>query len=318
MKNEQLETLRGRMGLTTDNLQKQEAQNALNQLAQQQALQNQITGYAEQQPGFEKGKSGIPKMGVLSNIIPNAIGGLASAYQYFDAANQDIRVPNVYAENPYASVALNNLAGIRINPYESMREMYNAERRNKYALSRTGGLTGGQKFAAQVASGIGTQNNIGRMLNDIQAQNNAYKTAYNQALLQSGEQQAQRLQNANQIREEMTARSHAAKQQQMQMGMRNFMDYLNNYAANEYRRKTGNAMLDLYQEDIDLQKANIDYLRSLATRGNNTEWRMNYNPDVYRQSGDYKFIPSDVLLSYRTPLFGQRKQFLNRQLPKLR
>jgi len=199
-----------------------------------------------------------------------------------------------------------------------MREMYNAERRNKYALSRTGGLTGGQKFAAQVASGIGTQNNIGRMLNDIQAQNNAYRTAYNQALLQSGEQQAQRLQNANQIREEMTARSHAAKQQQMQMGMRNFMDYLNNYAANEYRRKTGNAMLDLYQEDIDLQKANMDYLRSLATRSNDTEWHMNYNPDVYRQSGDYKFIPSDVLLSYRTPLFGQRKQFLNRQLPKLR
>ena len=102
------------------------------------------------------------------------------------------------------------------------------------------------------------------MLNNIEAQNNQYKTAYNQALLQTGESIAQRRQNANQYREEMTARAHAAKQQQMQMGMRNFMDYLNNYAANEYRRKTGNAMLDLYQEDLDLQKANLDYLRNLA------------------------------------------------------
>lgn len=273
-KQDRMQDLRGRMGQTTDELQKQEAQKALDQLAQQQAYQNQITGYQQEQPGFKKGKdnaNSIPKMSALSNIVPNAIGQLASAYQYFDAANQDIKSPDIYAENPYAGVALRNLANLRINPYASMREMYDAERRNMYALSRTGGLTGGQKYAAQVAAGIGTQGNIGKMLNNLAAQNNQYKAAYNQALLATGESIAQRRLNANQINEDMTARAHAARQQQMQMGMRNFMDYLNNYAANEYRRKTGNAMLDLYQQSVDTDKANLEFLKEQALRNNTTQ-----------------------------------------------
>lgn len=269
MTKDKLQDLRGSMGRTTDRLQAEQAQAALNDFAQQQAMQDQITGYQQEMPKFKEGKSGIPKMSALSNIIPNAIGGLASAYQYFDAAGQDIKAPDVYAGNPYASSALSNMAGIKINPYSTMREMYDAERRNMYAMNRTGGLTGGQKYAAQVAAGIGTQQNIAKVLNSIQAQNNAYKQEYNKALLQTGEGVAQRRQNANQFNEEMIARAHAAKQQQMQMGMRNAMDYLNNYAANEYKRKMGNAMLGLYQEDIDLQKATWEYLMNQATGNRN-------------------------------------------------
>lgn len=262
MSNDKLQDLRGRIGLTTDNLQEQEAQKALNQIAQQQALQNEIEGNTEVMPQYSNGKSGIPKMSLMSNVIPNAIGGLASAYQYFDAANQDIRVPDVYAGNPYASAALQDMSKIKINPYSTMRQMYDSERRNKYAMSRTGGLTGGQKYAAQVAAGIGTQQNIGKMLNEIQAQNNAYRTAYNQARLQAGESIAQRQQNANQFREQMAASAHASQTQMKQMGMRNFMDYLTNFAASEYKRKQGNAMLDLYQQQLDMDAATLEAMRN--------------------------------------------------------
>lgn len=106
-------------------------------------------------------------------------------------------------------------------------------------------------------------------MNSIQAQNNAYKQEYNKALLQTGEGIAQRRQNANQFNEEMIARAHAAKQQQKQMGIRNGMDYLNNAIVNEYKRKMGNAMLGLYQEDIDLQKATWEYLMNQATGNRN-------------------------------------------------
>lgn len=268
MTNDTLQDLRGRMGLITDNLQKTEEQKVetairnLDEIAQRQALQKQAEGEVEPVAAYDKGKSGIPKMSLMSNVIPNAIGGLASAYQYFDAANQDIRVPDVYAGNPYASAALQDMAKIKINPYSTMRQMYDSERRNKYAMSRTGGLTGGQKYAAQVAAGIGTQQNIGKMLNEIQAQNNAYRTAYNQARLQAGENIAQRQQNANQFREQMAASAHASQTQMKQMGMRNFMDYLTNFAASEYKRKNGNAMLDLYQQQLDIDAATLEAMRN--------------------------------------------------------
>nr|DAS01547.1 MAG TPA: hypothetical protein [Caudoviricetes sp.] len=58
---------------------------------------------------------------------------------------------------------------------------------------------------------------------------------------------AQRRQQANQYNTEYAASAHAARQQGMQMGLRNFMDYIQQYAANEYKRKTGNGMLSLYQ-----------------------------------------------------------------------
>lgn len=294
MTKDRLDELRGRMGMTTDNLQEKEARNALNQLAQQQAFQNQMTGYTEPMPEYAKGKSGIPKSGIMSNIIPNAIGGLMSAYQYFDAKNQDIKSPDIYSENPYASTALRNMANISINPYATMREMYGSERRNKYALERTGGLTKGQKVAAQVAAGIGTQENIGKMLNSIQAQNNQYKAAYNQALLNAGEGVASRRMTANQFREDMTAKAHAMRMQQEQMGMRNFMDYINNFAANEYKRTQGNAMLDLYQQSLDLDKAQLEAL----IRG----WNLDNKPETVSTT---RYIPQISIPAYTSTSAGK-------------
>nr|DAE75538.1 MAG TPA: hypothetical protein [Caudoviricetes sp.] len=43
----------------------------------------------------------------------------------------------------------------------------------------------------------------------------------------------------------------------MQMGLRNFLDYIQQYAANEYKRKTGNGMLGLYQQKIDMDRENM-------------------------------------------------------------
>jgi len=52
----------------------------------------------------------------------------------------------------------------------------------------------------------------------------------------------------------------------MQMGLRNFMDYIQQYAANEYKRKTGNGMLSLYQQKIDMDR---DNMRRYYNNGNN-------------------------------------------------
>jgi hypothetical protein len=43
----------------------------------------------------------------------------------------------------------------------------------------------------------------------------------------------------------------------MQMGLRNFLDYIQQYAANEYKRKTGNGMLGLYQQKVNMDRENM-------------------------------------------------------------
>ena len=106
----------------------------------------------------------------------------------------------------------------------------------------------------------------------LQEKNLGYKQAYRQAQLNAGSQTAQRRQAANQYNEEAYAAAHGARQQAMQMGMRNFLDYLNNYTSNEYKRRMGNGMLNLYDQQVKLDKdrtdAYIDALKN-GNKGNN-------------------------------------------------
>jgi hypothetical protein len=80
---------------------------------------------------------------------------------------------------------------------------------------------------------------------------------YANALMSAGNEAAQRRQQANQYNTEYAANAHASKLQGEQMGVRNYIDYLNQYMANEFKRKMGMGMLSLYQEDTDRDKSKI-------------------------------------------------------------
>jgi hypothetical protein len=121
-------------------------------------------------------------------------------------------VPDIYAGNPYETAALNVLAGNRINEYPITNKMRDAEFRNRYSINRAGGLTGSQKYLANVAQAYATQRNIAELLPAIQEKNNAYRTQYAQSLLTAGTQRAQQQQAANEYRESYAAQSHAARQ----------------------------------------------------------------------------------------------------------
>lgn len=203
-------------------------------------------------PGFEGGLS------PWTNIIPSAFGGIASIYQYFDAKNQNIKSPNVYASNPYAQDAFAAMNEIKNNPYPTLQQLRDAEARTKYALDQAGGLGSGQKMLARIAQQGLTQNAWAKSLADTQAYNNAQKMAVQNAKLQTGYQDATRRQQANAFNEEYTAKSHAARQQGMQMGIYNFLNQLQGYYANEFKRRQFNDTMDLYRQQQDLDKAQFN------------------------------------------------------------
>jgi hypothetical protein len=66
-------------------------------------------------------------------------------------------------------------------------------------------------------------------------QNNNYFADYAKTALAAGAANAQRAMQANMYDEEMYAKAHAARQQGMQMGMRNMIDSVGSYWQNAFK-----------------------------------------------------------------------------------
>ena len=264
--NKALNELRGKLGKDSDEFQQEQVNKIkepivqkLRDLSEQQALQHNymrdMNNYKQQYPGFANGK--IPEMSWISNAIPMGLGAATSLYQYLDAKGQKIHTPDIYAGNPYEAAALEQMSKLRVNPYTALKYIYDQDRQNRFAINRAGGLSGAQKYLANVATGLGTQENITNAIQRAQEANNQYRGKWAEAALNAGNAKAQRRQQANQYNTEYASQAHAARQQGMQMGLRNFMDYVNQYAANEYKRQTGNGMLGLYQQQVDLDRDKV-------------------------------------------------------------
>ena len=107
-----------------------------------------------------------------------------------------------------------------------------------------------QKMLQKTAIAANTQANTANALQNIAEKNIALRAnAYN-AMLNAGAQSAQNRMKSTMYDTDVYMKSHAARQSGMQMGIYNFINALNQYTANEYKRRMGNAMIDLYSDDL--------------------------------------------------------------------
>lgn len=272
-----LNQLRGTIGQHTDNVNQQEINKLkkpivdfLNNKADEQKQDREMMSYY---PSYRCGKDRLPgyangRPTILDTIIPTGTGALLSLGQYFQAKNQSPKGSDIYAGNPYEQAALNQMDSFRINPYVIARANADAERRAAYQIGNTGGLTSGQRGAGRIALALGTMANNAKAMSDIELQNIQLAQQAAQAKINAGDAYAKRKMAASAQDYDSYASAHASRQQGMQVGLRNFMEYLNSYMANEYKRRQGNNMLDLYQQqlDMDKQKQLADYNRELVRK----------------------------------------------------
>ena len=233
-------------------------------------------------PKYKCGK--LPKLaeGWAGNFIPAAIGTAASLEQMLSAYRNKPYRPNSYSSNPYELEGLTTLAGLRINPYPIINQLRSAEARTNRAVDIAGGLSGGQRSAARLAALNTTQNNISNLLSNIQQQNNAYKSAYAQAALTAGQQSRQARMSANQWDYDMYARAHAARNKGIQTGIANMLSQIQQYQANEFKRRQFNETMDLYRAD---QKQRNEYNNWMK----NTALNINNNADPIKNPGSQYF-----------------------------
>lgn len=197
---------------------------------------------------------GIVKAANKENLIAGVLGGLTSMKQYFDAKGQDIYTPDIFQDNPYRNRAMQTLAGMRISPYGAMRQIQDMNRRAMYQVNNSGGLSGGQKYYANVASMLGSQQNMANAIMAAQEQNNKYLGAYADAGMNFGKEYATNRIGANQYSTDYASKAHAAQLQGMQLGQQNFLGQLQQYMANKNKIDIYNGMRSVYQQDVDDKK----------------------------------------------------------------
>ena len=225
----------------------------------------------------------MPKFaeGYWGNFIPHAIGAAASLDQILNASLEKPYKPNTYVSNPYELNALSTLAGLRVNPYPIMQQIRGAESRTNRAIDRSGGLSIGQRNLSRLSALNGTQQNIGNVLSSIQQQNNTYLGNYAQMALNAGNANRQARQQANQFDLDYYSKAHAARQQGQQMGIRNLIDQVQSYYANDFKRRQFNDTMGLYRQQLSLDQQRLIHDMELDKKRNDEIAKKQINPLVY-------------------------------------
>lgn len=261
---------------------------AMKNITDRQEKQHQIEDYAAQikhncgKDRFDNGKSLWDKTkqaisswsksgkGKVSNLMLDtgyAFPALLETQMLNHWRNEKPVMPNIYAANRYAPIALQTMAGNRVSANPVLEKLYAQDRQAAYQLANAGGYTGGQRQANRVALALGNQRNVADALMNVQEKNAAYRNAYAEMAARLGDSDAQRLQQSNQYGWEAYNRAHGAKTKGIETHLANLGLIGQKWLSQRIKNKQYGDILDMYQQDIDNKK---DALKTIYGIGGDT------------------------------------------------
>lgn len=241
---------------------------AMKNITDRQEKQHQIEDYAAQikhncgKDRFDKGKSFWKSYttggkGKVSNLMLDtgyALPALLETQMLNNWRRENPVMPNIYAANRYAPIALQTMAGNRVSANPILEKLYAQDRQAAYQLANSGGYTGGQRQANRVALALGNQRNVADALMNVQEKNAAYRNAYAEMAARLGDSDAQRLQQSNQYGWEAYNRAHGAKTKGIETHLANLGLIGQKWLSQRIKNKQYGDILDMYQQDIDNKK----------------------------------------------------------------
>ena len=178
-------------------------------------------------------------------------------------------MPNIYAANRYAPIALQTMAGNRVSANPVLEKLYAQDRQAAYQLANSGGYTGGQRQANRVALALGNQRNVADALMNVQEKNAAYRNAYAEMAARLGDSDAQRLQQSNQYGWEAYNRAHGAKTKGIETHLSNLGLIGQKWLSQRIKNKQYGDILDIYQQDVDNKKEALKTIYGIGADDNN-------------------------------------------------
>lgn len=249
---------------------------AMKNITDRQERQHQIEDYAAQikhncgKDRFDNGKNLWDKTkqtisswsksgkGKVSNLMLDAgyaFPALLETQMLNHWRRENPVMPNIYAANRYAPIALQTMAGNRVSANPILEKLYAQDRQAAYQLANSGGYTGGQRQANRVALALGNQRNVADALMNVQEKNAAYRNAYAEMAARLGDSDAQRLQQSNQYGWEAYNRAHGAKTKGIETHLSNLGLIGQKWLSQRMKNKQYGDILDMYQQDIDNKNA---------------------------------------------------------------
>ena len=254
---------------------------AMKNITDRQERQHQIEDYAAQikhncgKDRFDKGKSFWKSYttggkGKVSNLMLDAgyaLPALLETQMLNHWRREDPVMPNIYAANRYAPIALQTMAGNRVSANSILEKLYAQDRQAAYQLANSGGYTGGQRQANRVALALGNQRNVADALMNVQEKNAAYRNAYAEMAARLGDSDAQRLQQSNQYGWEAYNRAHGAKTKGIETHLSNLGLIGQKWLSQRIKNKQYGDILGIYQQDVDNKKDALKTIYGVGTDG---------------------------------------------------
>ena len=277
---------------------------AMKNITDRQERQHQIEDYAAQikhncgKDRFDKGKSFWKSYttggkGKVSNLMLDtgyALPALLETQMLNHWRREDPVMPNIYAANRYAPIALQTMAGNRVSANPILEKLYAQDRQAAYQLANSGGYTGGQRQANRVALALGNQRNVADALMNVQEKNAAYRNAYAEMAARLGDSDAQRLQQSNQYGWEAYNRAHGAKTKGIETHLANLGLLGQKWLSQRIKNKQYGDILDIYQQDVDNKKDAIKALYNNSSTPVNTDTKSTTNtPNLDMSVMDLKY-----------------------------
>lgn len=277
---------------------------AMKNITDRQERQHQIEDYAAQikhncgKDRFDNGKSFWKSYttggkGKVSNLMLDtgyALPALLETQMLNHWRRENPIMPNIYAANRYAPIALQTMAGNRVSANPILEKLYAQDRQAAYQLANSGGYTGGQRQANRVALALGNQRNVADALMNVQEKNAAYRNAYAEMAARLGDSDAQRLQQSNQYGWEAYNRAHGAKTKGIETHLSNLGLIGQKWLSQRIKNKQYGDILDMYQQDIDNKKDAIKALYNNSSTTANTDTKSPTNiPNLDMSVIDLKY-----------------------------
>ena len=254
---------------------------AMKNITDRQERQHQIEDYAAQikhncgKDRFDSGKSFWKSYttggkGKVSNLMLDtgyALPALLETQMLNHWRRENPVMPNIYAANRYAPIALQTMAGNRVSVNPILEKLYAQDRQAAYQLANSGGYTGGQRQANRVALALGNQRNVADALMNVQEKNAAYRNAYAEMAARLGDSDAQRLQQSNQYGWEAYNRAHGAKTKGIETHLSNLGLIGQKWLSQRIKNKQYGDILDMYQQDIDNKKEALKTIYGIGADG---------------------------------------------------
>lgn len=295
---------------------------AMKNITDRQERQHQIEDYASQikhncgKDKFDSGKSFLKSYttggkGKVSNLMLDtgyALPALLETQMLNHWRRENPVMPNIYAANRYAPIALQTMAGNRVSANPILEKLYAQDRQAAYQLANSGGYTGGQRQANRVALALGNQRNVADALMNVQEKNAAYRNAYAEMAARLGDSDAQRLQQSNQYGWEAYNRAHGAKTKGIETHLSNLGLIGQKWLSQRIKNKQYGDILDMYQQDIDNKKEALKTIYGIGTDGSKGTAASGYTNKVNSTSGspsiNYRNIAPGWTPSQYSPFIG--------------